>query len=38
MLDFSDTLYPGRARERIAMQALAAVGRRLAPASSAPNA
>jgi hypothetical protein len=31
MLDFGETLYPGRARERIPMRALAALGRRLAP-------
>jgi mannose-6-phosphate isomerase-like protein (cupin superfamily) len=35
MLDFGDTLFPGRARERIPMQALAVLGRRLAPDSSA---
>ena len=29
MLDYQDTLFPGRARERIPMQALAAIGRRL---------
>ena len=29
MLDYGDTLYPGRARDRIPMQALAAVGRLL---------
>ncbi len=32
MLDYGETLFPGRARERIPMRALAAVGRRLAPA------
>jgi mannose-6-phosphate isomerase-like protein (cupin superfamily) len=30
MLDFGETLYPGRARERIPMRALAMAGRRLA--------
>jgi hypothetical protein len=29
MLDYGETLYPGRARERVPMQVLAAVGRRL---------
>jgi mannose-6-phosphate isomerase-like protein (cupin superfamily) len=29
MLDFGDTLFPGRARERLPMQALAALARRL---------
>jgi quercetin dioxygenase-like cupin family protein len=29
MLDYEETLYPGRARERIPMRALAAIGRRL---------
>lgn len=29
MLDYEDTLYPGRARERIPMRALAAIGRML---------
>ena len=29
MLDYADTLYPGRARERIPMRALAAIGRML---------
>jgi quercetin dioxygenase-like cupin family protein len=29
MLDYGDTLYPGRARDRIPMQALAAIGRLL---------
>jgi mannose-6-phosphate isomerase-like protein (cupin superfamily) len=34
MLDFDETLFPGRARERLPMQALAAVARRLpAPAT-----
>jgi hypothetical protein len=29
MLDYHDTLYPGRARERIPMRALAVIGRML---------
>jgi hypothetical protein len=29
MLDFDDTLVPGRARERLPMQALASIARRL---------
>jgi len=34
MLDFDETLYPGRARERLPMKALASIARRLpAPAS-----
>jgi mannose-6-phosphate isomerase-like protein (cupin superfamily) len=33
MLDYEDTLYPGRARERIPMRALAAIGRMLPDAN-----
>ena len=38
MLDYHDTLYPGRARERIPMQALAAIGRMLPGADRAQHA
>ncbi|MEO8969351.1 MAG: cupin domain-containing protein [Solirubrobacteraceae bacterium] len=34
MLEFTDTLFPGRARERVPMQALAAIARMLPPPAS----
>lgn len=37
MLDYQDTLFPGRARERIPMQALAAIGRLLSPTNRCPG-
>jgi hypothetical protein len=34
MLEFADTLFPGRARERVPMQALATIARMLPPPAS----